>query len=132
MEWPTSGLPRRIRSMQAKREKIILWTLSIAGVLIIIAFFAINIMLSRLNLYFDNIHQDMSIVEVRQLLKESFHESNANVEQIEKEGYPMEHLVSTELDLQAKKYSYHFCGLLYFYVVYDNDNRVRLTIPAFE
>ena len=34
--------------------------------------------------------------------------------------------------LQAKKYSYRFCGLLYFYVIYDNDNRVRLTIPAFE
>jgi hypothetical protein len=114
------------------RKKIILWTLTIAGVLIIIGFFAINIMLTRLNLYFDKIHQDMSIVEVRQMLKESFHESNANVEQIEKEGYPMEHLVSTELDLQAKKYSYHFCGLLYFYVIYDTDNRVRLTIAAFE
>ena len=89
-------------------------------------------MLTRLNLYFDKIHQDMSIVEVRQMLKESFHESNANVEQIEKEGYPMGHLVSTKLDLQAKKYSCRFCGLLYFYVIYDNDNRVRLTIPAFE
>ena len=121
-----------MQKMQAKRKKIILWTLIIAGVLIIIGFFAIDIMLSRLNLNFDKIHQDMSIVEVRQLLKESFHESNANVEQIEKEGYPIDHLVSSELDLQAKKYSYRFCGLLYFYVVYDNDNRVRLTIPAFE
>ena len=118
--------------MQAKRKKIILWTLTIAVVLIIIGFFAINIMLTHLNIYFDKIHQDMSIVEVRQMLKESFHESNANVEQIQKEGYPMGHLVSTKLDLQAKKYSYRFCGLLYFYVIYDNDNRVRLTIPAFE
>ena len=118
--------------MQAKSKKIILWTLGIAGLLIIIGFLVINIMLTRLNLHFDKIHQDMSIVEVRQLLKESFHESNAKVEQIEKEGYPIDHLVSSELDLQAKKYSYHFCGLLYFYVVYDNDNKVRLTIPAFE
>ena len=118
--------------MQAKLKKIILWILSIAGVLIIIGFFAINIMLTRLNLHFDKIHQDMSIVEVRQLLSETFHESNANVEQIEKEGYPMGHLVSTELDLQAKKYTYRFCGLLYFYIIYDTENKVRLTIPAFE
>ncbi len=118
--------------MQANRKKIILWTLPIAGVLIIIGFFAIDIMLTRLNLYYDKIHQDMSMVEVRQLLKESFHESNANVEQIEKDGYPIEHLLSLKQDLQAKKYSCRFCGLLYFYVIYDIDNRVRLTIPAFE
>ena len=114
------------------RKKIILWTLTIAGVLIIIVFFSINIMLTRLNLYFDKIHQDMSIVEVRQLLKETYYESSITIEEIEKDGYPIDHLVSSELDLQAKKYSYRFCGLLYFYVVYDNDNRVRLTIPAFE
>ena len=118
--------------MKAKRKKIILRTLAITGVLIIIGFLAIDIMLSRLNLYFDKIQQNMSIVEVRQLLKDSFHESKANGEQMEKEGYPMGHLVSSELDLQAKKYSYRFCGLLYFYVVYDTDNRVRLTIAAFE
>ena len=72
--------------MKAKRKKIILWTLAITGVLIIIGFLAIDIMLSRLNLYFDKIQQNMSIVEVRQLLKDSFHESKANVEQMEKEG----------------------------------------------
>ena len=118
--------------MQTKRNKLILWTLSIAGMLIIIGFFAINRVLTRLNLDYDKIHQDMSIVEVWELLNETYRESNVTIEQIEKEGYPIGHLVSTELDLQAKKYSYRFCGLLYFYVIYDTDNRVRLTIPAFE
>ena len=91
--------------MQAKREKIILWTLSIAGVLIIIGFFAIDIMLSRLNLYFDKIHEDMSIVEVRQLLKETYYESSITIEEIEKDGYPIDHLLSTKQGLQAKKYT---------------------------
>ena len=118
--------------MQAKRKKIILWTLTIAVVLIIIGFFAINIMLTRLNLYFDNIHEDMSIVEVRQLLKETYYESSITIEEIEKDGYPIDHLLSTKQGLQAKKYTQRFCGFMYFYVVYDNDNKVRLTIPAFE
>ena len=118
--------------MQANRKKIILWTLPIAGVLIIIGFFAIDIMLTRLNLYYDKIHQDMSMVEVRQLLTETYYESSITIEEIEKDGYPIDHLLSTKQGLQAKKYTQRFCGLLYFYVIYDIDNRVRLTIPAFE
>ena len=115
-----------------KIKRRALFFLGIAIVLMLSAFLAVNTILGKINHCYDCINDNMSILEVRRLLNGSFCESDVPMEQIEKEGYLLDHLVSIKQGFYAKKYAYHICKPLYFYVIYDGNDRVQLTIPAFE
>ncbi|MCR4575141.1 MAG: hypothetical protein K5787_15385 [Lentisphaeria bacterium] len=118
--------------MMNKWKKITLKILAIVGVLAVGGIIVVNIILAKINHHYELVNENMSIVEVRRLLKKNYCESDISIEQIENEGYPLEHLVPKKTDLYAKKYTYHICRLLYFYVIYDEKDKVRLSIPAFE
>ena len=101
-------------------------------VLMLGAFLAVNTILGKINHCYDCINDNMSIPDVRRLLNGSFYESDVPIEQIEKEGYSLDHVVSIKQGFYAKKYAYQICKPLYFYVIFDDKDRVQLTIPAFE
>ena len=62
----------------------------------------------------------------------SFVESDVTIKQIEDDGWSIGHLVSSEQILFARKYSYCLFKSLYFYVLYDSNDRTQLVIEAFE
>ena len=81
---------------------------------------------------YEQIEKDMSIAEVRRLLKDSFHESTASFSHIEKDGYPLDHYPFLDEKSVVNQYTYLPWWKLYFYVIYDEYGKVQLTIPAFE
>ena len=79
------------------------------------------------------IAKNMPITEVRQTLKGKFRESDLPLARIEKEGWSLGHLVSSEeKTLYAKKYAFLRLDCLSFYIICGKDDRVQLKIPAFE
>ena len=116
-----------------KRNKVIL-SLPAAAVLAAAAVvFAVYAGLSFVEHHYALIGKDMPISGVRKVLTGKFRESGITLEQIEKEGYPLDHLVSSkEKTLYAKKYAFLGLDCLSFHIIYGKDDRVRLKIPAFE
>ena len=110
----------------------------IAGILIAViiaaaaVFLAVHALLLHLNRYYDQIAMGMSLSQVRQSLAGNFRESAASISAIEKEGYPLKHLIPDGESIHAKKYASRIWERLYFYVIYDSSDKVRLTIAAFE
>ena len=110
----------------------------IAGILIAViiaaaaVFLAVHALLLHLNRYYDQIAMGMSLSQVRQSLAGTFRESAASVSAIEKDGYPLKHLISDGEDIHARKYALRIWEYLYFYVIYDSSDKVRLTIAAYE
>ena len=95
-------------------------------------FFAVHALLLHLNRYYDQIAMGMSLSQVRQSLAGNFRESAASVSAIEKDGYPLKHLISDGENIHARKYALRIWAHLYFYVIYDSSDKVRLTIAAYE
>ena len=110
----------------------------IAGILIaaVIAaaavFLAVHALLLHLNRYYDRITLGMTLSQVRQSMTGNFRESVVSISAIEKEGYPLKHLIPDGENIHARKYASHIWERLYFYVIYDSADKVRLTIAAFE
>ena len=95
-------------------------------------FLAVHALLLQLNRRCDRIAAGMTLAQVRRSLAGNFRESAASVSAIEKEGYPLKHLIPDGGSIHAKKYASRIWERLYFYVIYDSSDKVRLTIAAFE
>ena len=109
----------------------------IAGILIAVVataavFLAVHALLLHLNRYYDRITLGMTLSQVRQSMTGNFRESVVSISAIEKEGYPLKHLIPDGESIHAKKYASRIWEQLYFYVIYDSSDKVRLTIAAFE
>ena len=110
----------------------------IAGILVAViiaaaaVFLAVHALLLHLNRHYDQIAMGMSLSQVRQSLAGDFRESVVSVSAIEKEGYSLKHLIPDGESIHAKKYALRIWEWLYFYVIYDSSDKVRLTIAAFE
>ena len=110
----------------------------IAGILIAVViaatavFLAVHALLLHLDRHYDRITTGMTLSQVRQTVAGNFRESAASVSAIEKDGYPLKHLISDGEDIHARKYALRIWEPLYFYVIYDSSDKVRLTIAAYE
>ena len=110
----------------------------IAGILIaviiaaVMVFLAVHALLLHLNRHYDLITPGMTLSQVRQSMTGNFRESVVSISAIEKEGYPLKHLIPDGESIHAKKYASRIWERLYFYVIYDSSDKVRLTIAAFE
>ena len=113
-------------------KKILLLILAAAAVIALCYVLVGSFVLHRLNESYGQIEKEMSIAEVRRLLKDSFHESTASFSHIEKDGYPLDHYPFLVEKSIVKQYSYLPWWKLYFYVIYDENGKVQLTVPAFE
>ena len=113
-------------------KKILLWILAAATVLALCYVLLVSFVLHRLNESYERIEKEMSIAEVRRLLKDSFHESTASFSHIEKAGYPLDHYPFLDEKSIVKQYTYLPWWKLYFYVIYDENGKVQLSVPAFE
>ena len=113
-------------------KKILLWILAAAAVIALCHVLVCSFVLHRLNKAYEQIEKEMPIAEVRRLLKESFHESTASFSHIEKDGYPLDHYPFPDEKSVVKQYTYLPWWELYFYVIYDENGKVQLTVPAFE
>ncbi len=118
--------------MNQKCKKILRWIITSTIVLVVCIIFAIQTVYSQLNYYCSQIQNNMSIQDVKQILDGRFVESDVTIKQIEDDGWSIGHLVSNEQKLYARKYSYRLCKSLYFYVVYDGNDKNQLVIEAFE
>ena len=110
----------------------------IAGILIaviiaaVMVFLAVHALLLHLERHYDRITTGMTLSQVRQTVAGNFRESAASVSAIEKDGYPLKHLISDGENIHARKYALRIWEYLYFYVIYDSSDKVRLTIAAYE
>ena len=124
MTWP--------KQMNQKCKKILLYFLASAIVLVVCIIIAVTTIYNQLSYYSSQIQNNMSIQDVKQILDGRFVESDVTIKQIEDDGWSIGHLVSNEQELYARKYSYRLCKSLYFYVVYDSNDKKQLVIEAFE
>ena len=118
--------------MNQKYKKILLWILTSAIVLVVCIIIAVTTIYNQLSYYSSQIQNNMSIQDVKQILDGRFVESDVTIKQIEDDGWSIGHLVSSEQILFARKYSYCLFKSLYFYVLYDSNDRTQLVIEAFE
>ena len=115
------------------------WKERALGVLAALAVLASCYVLGGFWLYYQldsrygRVREGMSIVEVRQLTQGTLVESDVTVGQIVEEGYAVSHLsLPNEKTKGAKKYAYRIFKSLYFYVIYGEDDKVQLSVPAYE
>ena len=113
-------------------KKILLWFLAAVAVIAMCYVLVGSFVLHKLNKAYEQIEKEMSIAEVNRLLKDSFHESPASFSFIEYDGYPLDHYPFLDEKSIVKKYTYNLWRELYFYVIYDENGKVQLTVPAFE
>ncbi len=113
-------------------RKILLWILAAAATIAMCYVLVGSFVLRRLNKSYEQIEKAMSIAEVRQLLKDSFRESTASFSHVEMDGYPLDHYPFLDEKSIVKQYTYLPWWKLYFYVIYDENGKVQLTVPAFE
>ena len=113
-------------------KKALLWIIAALAAIAMCYVLVGAFVLHRINKAYEQIGNEMSIAEVRRLLKESFHESTASFSHIEKDGYPLDHYPFLDEKSIVKQYTYLPWWKLYFYVIYDENGKVQLTVPAFE
>ena len=113
-------------------RKVIVGILIAVVLAAIAVFFAVQALLLHLNRHYDRIATGMTLSQVRRFVAGNFRESVISVSAIEKEGYPLEHLISDGESIHAKKYASRIWERFYFCVMYDSSYKVRLTIAAFE
>ena len=113
-------------------KKILLWILVVGGAIAMGYVLVGSFVLHTLNKTYEQIEKEMSIDEVRRLVKDSFQESTASFSHIEKDGYPLDDYPFLDEQSIVKQYKYLPWWKLYFYVIYDENGKVQLTIPAFE
>ena len=117
----------------SKRSKVILLLLPVAVFAVAGGVSAVYASLSFVEHHYALIKNDMPISEARQILTGKFHEADIPLAQIEKGGWPLDHLVSSkEKTLYAKKYAFLGLDCFSFHVIYGKNDRVQLKIPVFE
>ena len=118
--------------MNQKCKKILRWIITSTIVLVVCIIIAIITVYNQLTYYSSRIQTNMPIQDVKQILDGRFVEFDVTIKQIENDGWSIGHLVSSEQILFARKYSYCLFKSLYFYVLYDSNDRTQLVIEAFE
>ena len=114
-------------------EKISLSVLAAVAVLVSCYVLGGFWLYGQLDSRYRQVKDGMSILEVRQLAEGVLVESAATVEQIVEEGYAVLHLsLPNEKTKGAKKYAHRIFKSLYFYVIYDDDGKVQMAVPAYE
>ena len=117
----------------SKRGKVFLLLLSAAVLAAAGGVSAVCASLNFVERRYALIEKEMPISEVRRVLGGKFRESDLTLARIEKEGWALGHLVSSqEKALCAKKYAFLGLDCFSFHVIYGKDDRVQLKIPAFE
>ena len=87
----------------------------------------------QLDSCYERVREGMSIVEVRQLTQGTLVESDVTVGQIVEDGYSVSHLSLPNGKTKCpKKYAHRIFKSLYFYVIYGEDDKVQLSVPAYE
>ncbi|MBQ7649905.1 MAG: hypothetical protein IJS15_03045 [Victivallales bacterium] len=121
-----------LREITKRSKKILLWILAAATTIALCFVLLGSFVLHRLNESYGQIENDMTIADVKRLLKYSFRESTASFSHVEKDGYPLDDYPFIDEKSIVKQYTYLPWGKLYFYVIYDENGKVQLTVPAFE
>ena len=112
-------------------EKISLSVLAAVAVLVSCYVLGGFWLYGQLDSRYRQVKHGMSLLEVQRLAEGALVESAATVEQIVEEGYAVPHLSNGEARC-AKKYAHHIFKSLYFYVIYDDDGKVQMAVPAYE
>jgi len=88
---------------------------------------------AHMRYYSNKVNEHMPIAEVREALDGVFTESGATLEEIAAAGHLPDSLPDAQDNrLYARKYSYFLWDKLYFYVIYDEKDTVRLSIDPCE
>ena len=91
---------------------------------------ALHKMVNDIYRYFDLIRYDMTVAEIRQLLSDSFNECNVSIDAVESEGYTLDRYFSDKKKIYAMKYEYWLWNDLYIYLIFDENDTLKLKIDA--
>ena len=107
--------------------------LSLLVLAAIAALVATGVMYGHVSARSGQIRRDMSMAEVRRVFDGLLVESPASLEQVERDGYSLEHYPELREDApRVMKYSHHLWRPLYLYIIYGDDDQVKLVVEVFE